>query len=148
MTFRPAADIARVALLMLLLVPFEEVGWRGCALPLLEKRFRPFVASLILAGIWALWHLPLAWASVGFQRSDQPWRYMLWFTISIVPITLLATWLFHRTGESVILVSLLHIAVNLADFVLVLPSRQGETALLVTSAVTLLVVAAVWRRIR
>ena len=74
--FRPAEEIARVALLMLLLVPFEEIGWRGFALPRLERRFPPFVASLIVAGIWALWHLPLAWATVGYQRSDEPWRYM------------------------------------------------------------------------
>ena len=130
---------------MLLLVPFEEIGWRGYALPQLERRFSPLIASLIVAGIWALWHLPLAWATVGYQRSDEPWRYMAWFTLTIVPISCVMTWLFHRAGESVIVVSLLHAAINLADFVLVLPSRSGEMALLATSAVTVLVVGVLWR---
>src|SRR4051812_33191997 len=37
----------------------EEPGWRGFALPRSQRRHTPFVASLILAPIWALWHLPL-----------------------------------------------------------------------------------------
>ena len=55
------------------------------------------------------------------------------------------TWLFHRTGESVTVASLLHAAINMADFVLVLPSRDGEVALLATSVVTALVVGVAWR---
>src|SRR5919112_183469 len=37
----------------------EEIGWRGYALPRLQTRRSSFSASLILAPIWALWHLPL-----------------------------------------------------------------------------------------
>src|SRR4051812_42834093 len=37
----------------------EEPGWRGFALPRLQKQHTPVMASLILAPIWALWHLPL-----------------------------------------------------------------------------------------
>ena len=37
----------------------EEPGWRGLALPRLQKQHSPFIASLILAPVWALWHVPL-----------------------------------------------------------------------------------------
>jgi membrane protease YdiL (CAAX protease family) len=37
----------------------EEPGWRGFALPRLQERRTPLLATLILAPVWALRHLPL-----------------------------------------------------------------------------------------
>ena len=37
----------------------EEPGWRGFALPWLQERHSPVRATLLLALIWGLWHLPL-----------------------------------------------------------------------------------------
>ena len=36
----------------------EETGWRGYALPALQKRFTALTATLILAAGWACWHIP------------------------------------------------------------------------------------------
>ena len=54
---------------------FEEPGWRGYALPRLEAQIGPFRASMLLALLWAGWHLPLffypGWISA------TPWIYIL-----------------------------------------------------------------------
>jgi uncharacterized protein len=143
--FRPAESIARIAILMVLLVPFEEVGWRGYALPILQRRYSPLVSSVIVGGIWGLWHLPLAWACTGFQQSGDPWTYMASFLATIIPLSCLMTWLFNRTRESVLLASLFHISVNVADFGLVLPSRTGNLVLLGTTIISTLLVGFLWR---
>jgi membrane protease YdiL (CAAX protease family) len=47
--------------LLLWIFPFglgEEIGWRGFALPQLQKGRSTLSATLILAGLWALWHFP------------------------------------------------------------------------------------------
>jgi uncharacterized protein len=43
---------------------FEEGGWRGFALPRLQRLHGPLVGTLILGILWACWHLPLFWITV------------------------------------------------------------------------------------
>ena len=37
----------------------EELGWRGYILDPLEERLGPWLGSLVLGVVWAVWHLPL-----------------------------------------------------------------------------------------
>ena len=46
----------------------EEIGWRGVALPSLQKKYSPLISSAILGLLWAAWHLPF-WVS---NRNAQP----------------------------------------------------------------------------
>lgn len=98
----------------------EEPGWRGFALPRLQKRHTPFRASLILAPIWALWHLPL-------MGSEFPAPVIPAFLISLLGGTLIQTWLFNRAKGSVLAQMLFHAAVNTVGAGLVFPLFKGST---------------------
>ena len=88
--------------------PWEEVGWRGFALPRLQKRYTTWPATLIVGLLWGLWHLPLFfWA--GNPMSEYP--FLPWL-IGTVAEAFLYTWLYNRTGGSVLLVALFHVMLN------------------------------------
>ena len=67
--------------------PVEEFGWRGLALPLLQSKFAPIWAGLILGAIWGLWHLP-AFLLSGTRRSE--WSFAAFFA-GCLAISVIAT---------------------------------------------------------
>jgi membrane protease YdiL (CAAX protease family) len=78
----------------------EEPGWRGLALPGLQASRSPLVATLILAPIVALWHVPLV-----FAHMLPPTGLLGAFTFTFV-----ATWVFNHTGGSVFMTLVMHAA--------------------------------------
>ena len=86
----------------------EEFGWRGVVLPALEARFSPPWDSLILGIIWTAWHLPLFFISASAQHGLP----FLLFAMLTMPLCILITWVYHRSGDSLLLVMLFHTAVN------------------------------------
>ncbi len=93
--------------LLRLLVPLmaplgEEPGWRGFALVRLQENRSPLGATLILAPIVALWHVPLI-----FLASENLAPILLLGTIAV---TFFYTWLFNRTGGSVFMTIVAHAA--------------------------------------
>jgi membrane protease YdiL (CAAX protease family) len=86
----------------------EEAGWRGFALPRLQQRFSPLVASLILGFFWATFHCIYFFMNL---RSES-W-YMFWIRLGDIPLAVLFTWLYNRTkGKSLLPVLLLHASMN------------------------------------
>lgn len=80
----------------------EEIGWRGYALPRLQRHVTPLTASLVLGGCWAAFHV-VALA----QNPDRPWAYVAVGSVVLVAMSVVMTWLFNRTG-SVLLVAVCH----------------------------------------
>jgi uncharacterized protein len=87
----------------------EEIGWRGYVLPRLQSRMSALSASLILAPIWALWHLPL-WLTGAPGRTPLIYAG---FVLSAFALSVLITWVYNSTGGSLLLVVLLHATINL-----------------------------------
>jgi membrane protease YdiL (CAAX protease family) len=78
----------------------EEPGWRGYAVPHLQAQRSPLASGLVLGVIVALWHLPLV-ATGQLPAVGLPITFA---------ITLVYVWLFNRTGGSVLMTMVFHIA--------------------------------------
>ena len=86
----------------------EEFGLRGVLLPALEARFSKLWGSVILGIIWTVWHLPLFFISASAQHSLPFWL----FALLTIPLCILITWVYHGSGESILLVMIFHASVN------------------------------------
>jgi membrane protease YdiL (CAAX protease family) len=138
-------SLGPMALMLVLLGGWwEEPGWTGYALPLLQERYaeRPngkLLASLHMGAIRALWHLPLV------LSGAIPWYDMLIFSFAF---QLLISWLYNRTG-SVLIVMLFHLASNIIGGGIIIPLFSGfdHTRMYVLFIATawLLAVALTWR---
>ena len=86
---------------------FEEPGWRGYALPRMQRDQSALRAALVLGVVWALWHLPEMVGDAG-EREPIP------FILSVVAQSVLLAWIYNSTRGSLLLVILCHGAVNTA----------------------------------
>ncbi len=101
----PTAGAIPAALLLAAIKgPLEEFGWRGFALPLLQRRLAPLAAALLLGLVWGLWHLP-AFLLSGTQQSS--WAFGP-FLAGCLAISVIATGLFNASRGSILLAAVLH----------------------------------------
>lgn len=90
----------------------EELGWRGFALSRLLSRLSPAAAGLLLGVPWGLIHIVLHLP--GMWSEGLPW---LPTVVQLVALSVVLTWLFVRSGQSVLLVTLFHAAQSAFGFV-------------------------------
>lgn len=92
---------------LLILGPLsEEIGWRGYALERLQTRWTALTSSLIVGLVWALWHLPLfMMVGASVRESGVPF---ISFLIQMMASSILYTWLYNNTKQSLWSAILLH----------------------------------------
>lgn len=101
--FSPWYGVLPALVTRFFLGPVEEIGWRGIALPLLQRRFSPFVASLVLGSIWAVWHIPAFFAGTPMSGfSFGTWA------LGVMGITLVVTAMFNASRGSLLVAYLFH----------------------------------------
>lgn len=109
-----AWGVAGVAVTVVLVNGFgEETGWRGYLQPALQRRHSPLVATFGVAAIWAVWHLPMFFVLASFG-SFAPVTLVGW-CIGLLSGAVVLTWLYNRSGGSILLVALWHGGYNLVS---------------------------------
>lgn len=121
----------------------EELGWRGYALPYLQRAYPVLAATLILGAVHALWHLPLFYMPGSYQHAlgvatADFWRFMA----SIVALAVILTWLYNHTGGSILGAILLHFMINASGQLMRMPQSAEfyRAGFLILFALALLVV--------
>ena len=111
----------------------EETGWSGFALPRLQTKFGPWLGATILGVAWAAWHLPAFFVVDGGLGSFSPIGFV--FVALLAPLVrILWTWVYNRTGGSILIAILLHAASNANTFEVqkqILPPAPPEVGLAV-----------------
>lgn len=121
----------------------EEPGWRGYLLPRLQERFSPLLASVLVWLPWAAWHAPLDFTG----GVGQSWMsYVQIRVVFFVVITILMTWIYNRSGKSLLAVALFHAGFNTFPFVL--PYAPPMLALIFICGIAVIVSDKMWKRIK
>lgn len=89
----------------------EEKGWRGFALPILQRRYGALAAALLVTPIWALWHMPYFF-TVSTYRGFAPVGYV-GFVFGLACGSIVPTWLYNGTGGSIFACAVWHGLYNL-----------------------------------
>lgn len=119
----------------------EEPGWRGFALPRLQSKFSPLVASLILGVIWAVWHAPGRFG--GIEAKSLTDTLVEWFLIVLV--TIIFTFLFNRTKGSILVTVLIHPAMNTTGNFL--NASLGTLILLLVFTIFVILIDQMWKKL-
>ena len=102
--FSPWTQVFPALLAAFFLGTIEEFGWRGVALPLLQRKMSPFWAGLTLGIIWAAWHIPAFLLS---GTAHSAWAFVPFFG-GVIAISVILTPLFNSTRGSLLIAYLYH----------------------------------------
>jgi len=108
----------------------EETGWRGFALPRLQKGRTALSAALILAAVWALWHLPQ------FFYLFDPLVAPVWL-VGLFAGSVILTWLYNSTSDSVFMVAIWHACFNF------IAASQADVGILQAVLIVVIILIAV-----
>jgi CAAX amino terminal protease family. len=84
----------------------EEFGWRGFALPHLQRRVSALTASILVGCVWALWHIPMFVYGV-YQLSP------IFYAVAVVSLAIILTWYYNASNGCVLGAVLLHGVFNI-----------------------------------
>ena len=118
----------------------EEVGWRGFALPRLQRGHSALISSVLLSIGWAGWHLPAFFYVPSYTAIGL--RILPGFFLGILAGAIVLTLLYNSSRGSVLAAVLWHASFN---FVTGSPNATGLVAAVTSTLVIVWAVTIVWR---
>lgn len=118
----------------------EETGWRGFALPALQKKYSALTATLILAVGWACWHIPAFIYRPLYSQMNI--AGIAGFFISMLMGAIVLTWLYNSTKGSLLIVAIFHAMIELMFMsanVTVKMSAYSGAAIMITALLIILI---------
>ncbi len=99
----PYTGFVWAGLLTAAAVPVGEIGWRGFALPLLQRRVNGLVAALIIGVIWCLWYMPwlLPGTVMNWSLSGDSIPAIVRFFAGGIALSVTATVIYNGVSGSV-----------------------------------------------
>jgi uncharacterized protein len=123
----------------------EETGWRGFALARLQERYGPVRGTLVLALIWAGWHIPMFWFVEGY-RAWGIVGLVGGFGLGIVAGAIVLARVVNRTDGSILAAALWHSTYNMTAAT---AASRGIVGAVTTTCVMLwacILLLSEWRR--
>ena len=108
----------------------EEIGWRGYALPRLQRDYSALSATLILGAMWVVWHVPAffyldTYVNLGLAAFPM-------FALGVLAGAIVLTWLYNTTEGSVLMVAIWH---GVFDFLSASKASDGYIAALMSAVI-------------
>jgi len=88
----------------------EEAGWRGFALPVLQNKMNALKATLLLATLHAIWHIPMF-----FYRFEFSVIMIIGFFSGLVAGAIWFTFIYNSTNGSTLMVIIWHSVWNIVN---------------------------------
>jgi len=108
-------------LVLVVLMPWngpigEEFGWRGYALPKLQDKYGPLIASLVIGIIWGIWHLPDFFAQqgvIGTLAAALGMIFLVPYVLGTIANTIFMTWVYNKSKASALIAGIVwHAAID------------------------------------
>jgi len=134
-----------VTILIVLLVNGfgEEIGWRGFLADGLLLRHGVVRTGLMVAPVWALWHLPM-FAVVANLVDLGAAGAVGWF-VGLTAGSIVLTWLYRGSGRSIALVALWHASFNMVTATEAGSGVPAAVASTLVMAAALIIAVRDWR---
>jgi membrane protease YdiL (CAAX protease family) len=136
---------------------WEELGWAGFLQSALQDRRGPLLASVMVAPVFTLFHLPAYFVAGWIVDEHTPLSqlpnvlldYVVVVSVFAIFFRVLVIWLYNVTGRSVLMAGLFHAAFNMVSGQKIMPELVPnlDSGLLATAVVAVLaLVGAVFTR--